>query len=99
MLTDSTKTYSTTTVKIENATSGKAGLWLYQIGERQEFRSFELSRTEFSPPKEAAKSPGKDNDRLVRLVTDEYRTPDVPSPQDWVLVMERVSRGGREGSE
>ena len=38
-------------VEVSNTTAGKAGLWLYQIGERQEFANFEVSRTELSPPK------------------------------------------------
>lgn len=51
VLTDGTRTYSTPVVEVSNTTAGKAGLWLYQIGERQEFANFEVSRTELSPPK------------------------------------------------
>ena len=51
VLTDGTKTYSTPAVKVSNVTSGKAGLWLFQIGDRQEYDNFELSRTPFAPSK------------------------------------------------
>jgi hypothetical protein len=42
VLTDGTKTCYTPAVKVSNVSSGKAGVWLYQIGDRQEFGDFEL---------------------------------------------------------
>jgi hypothetical protein len=83
VLTDGKKNYSTPAVKVANVTSGRAGLWLFQIGERQEYSDFELSRTPFAPARiEAAGQ--------ARVVSDEFKAPPVPSPQDWVLVLERV---------
>jgi hypothetical protein len=84
VLTDGRRTYSTPAVKVTNLTSGKAGLWLFQIGERQEYSNFELSWTPFAPAKPDAVG------QAHRVVSDEFKAPAVPSPQDWVLVLERV---------
>lgn len=86
ILTDGKKTYATPAVKVSNVSSGKAGLWLFQIGERQEYDNFELSRTPFTPAQaDVAES-------VNRVGPEEFKTPNVPSPQDWVLVLERVRR-------
>jgi hypothetical protein len=79
-------------LKVSNTTSGKAGLCLFQIGDRQEYDNFELSRTPLvlpTLPKKALSTVGRDA-KTTFLSSDEYRTPNVPSPQDWVLVLERV---------
>ncbi len=86
VMTDGTRTYHTPLVKVSNVTSGKAGVWLYQIGDRQEFGAFELSRALFGPASVAqtpASTPGP---------ADEYQPPQLPSPQDWVLVLERLKQ-------
>ncbi len=85
VLTDGQRTYATPVVKVRNTTAGKTGLWLFQIGERQEFGRFAISATPFDPPKGRveARPPG-----VIR--TAEYHAPDLPSPQDWVLVLERA---------
>jgi len=83
ILTDGTKTYRTPTVKVSNAASGKVGLWLFQIGDRQEYADFKLCRAE--PGKFPALVQG-----VPVMWTDTFHAPDVPSPQDWVLVLERV---------
>jgi hypothetical protein len=93
VLTDGKKTYWTPIVEVGNMTAGKAGLWLYQIGNRQEFDNFAMSRTQFAPVKgEAPKTlpPAGKVAKITLLYTDEYAAPRLPSPQDWVLVMERV---------
>ena len=84
VLTDGQRTYATPVVKVGNTTAGKTGLWLFQIGERQEFGRFAVSATPFDPPSGSLEAglPG-----VIR--TDEYHAPDLPSPQDWVLVLER----------
>jgi hypothetical protein len=83
VLSDGQRTYATPVVGVSNLTRGNAGVWLYQIGERQEFDDFEVSRTGLDP----ALIPRSG----VRPITaDEYHAPPVPSPQDWVLVLERV---------
>jgi len=83
VLTDGQRTYTTPLVKVGNTTPGKTGLWLFQIGERQEFGRFAVSATPFDPPK------GPVEARLPGVIrTDEYHAPDLPSPQDWVLVLE-----------
>ena len=71
-------------VKAGNTTPGKAGLWLFQIGDQQEFGDFELSPTPFDPPKIEATG------KVDRLLSGEFKAPPLPSPQDWVLVLERV---------
>jgi len=94
VVTDGKRTYYTPIVKVGNTTAGKTGLWLYQIGERQEYDNFELSRAKsVRKLREADKKapPRGDLDaKLVRIHSDEYRTPNVPSPQDWVLVLQRA---------
>jgi len=85
VLTDGQRTYTTPLVKVGNTTPGKTGLWLFQIGERQEFGRFAVSATPFDPPKVPIEA------RLSGVIRiDEYHAPDLPSPQDWVLVLERV---------
>lgn len=85
VLTDGRSTYATPVVRVGNTKPGKTGLWLFQIGERQAFGRFAVSATPFDLPKApVAARP------TVVLGTAEYRAPDLPSPQDWVLVLERV---------
>ncbi|MBM4019739.1 MAG: DUF4038 domain-containing protein, partial [Planctomycetes bacterium] len=84
VLTDGKKTYATPSVKVTNVTRGKTGLWLFQVGERQEYGNFGLSQTPFAPTK--LDTAGK----VHRVASDEFRAPNVPSPQDWVLVMEKA---------
>ncbi len=85
ILTDGKRSYCTRSVKIANTSPGKAGLWFYQIGDRQEFGDFQLSHAHFAPPKHELK------DHADHWITsDEFRSPALPSPQDWVLVLERV---------
>jgi hypothetical protein len=86
VITDGTKTYSTPSVKVSNDSRGRAGLWLFQVGERQEYDNFELSPTPFVSLKVEA------DGNTHRRVTDEFKAPNVPSPQDWVLVLERANR-------
>jgi len=94
VLTDGKKTYYTHVVKVTNTKAGKVGLWLFQIGDRQEFADFKVSKARFAPPKRGPghkPSPISPPDaKVVRLHTDQWRTPNVPSPQDWVLVLERI---------
>jgi len=80
VITDGKKTYYTPIVEVGNTTPGKVGLWLFQVGDRQEYGHFELSRAQFAPKRKA--------DSLI--FSDEFRAPRLPSPQDWVLVLERV---------
>jgi hypothetical protein len=86
VLTDGKKTYSTPSVKVSNVSSGKAGLWLFQIGERQEYDDCELSRTPFMPDKLDASGD------VRRVRSPDFRAPNVPSPQDWVLVLEKARK-------
>lgn len=89
VLTDGKKNYWTPIVEVGNATASKAGLWLYQIGDRQEFDDFALSGARFAPVEREGASGAMGADTTI-LYTDEYAAPSVPSPHDWVLVMERV---------
>lgn len=63
--------------------AGKTGVWLYQIGDRQEYRVFALSRTHFTPPAVVSAVPA-----TALAWSSEYKTPKVPSPQARVLVLE-----------
>lgn len=85
VLTDGTRTYATPSVRVSNVTRGKAGLWLFQIGERQEYDRFSLSQTPFAPSQLDAAG------KVHRVRFDEFKAPNVPSPQDWVLVLERIA--------
>lgn len=84
VITDGSNTYSTPSVKVSNVSSGKSGLWLFQVGEQQEYDDFELSQTPFAP------STIETTSEVHPVVTDEFKAPNVPSPQDWVLVLERA---------
>jgi Protein of unknown function (DUF4038) len=79
-LTDGKKSYHTPTVRIGNLAAGKAGLWVYQIGERQEFHAFQVSKARLIETNQ----PGS------KVALGEFRAPSLPSPQDWVLIMKRV---------
>ena len=80
------RTYHTPTVKVGNVKKGKTGLWLFQIGGRQEYENFELSQTPFTPM--VLEAAGK----VSRAGSDQFRAPNVPSPPDWVLVLERSKK-------
>ncbi|MCX6878534.1 MAG: DUF4038 domain-containing protein [Verrucomicrobia bacterium] len=85
VLTDGKMSWHTPIVEVGNPARGQTGLWVYQIGERQEFGNFQLSRAQFAPlPAQPANTPAGP--------ADEYRPPQLPSPQDWVLVLERVKK-------
>ena len=86
VMTDGMKTYSTPSVKVSNVSSGKAGVWLFQVGVRQEYDNFELSQTPFAPSKLEVAG------QVHHVVSDELKAPNVPSPQDWVLVLERLKQ-------
>jgi hypothetical protein len=85
VLTDGTNTYHTPAVRIRNVQSGRVGLWRNDVGENQQYANFKVSGTQFAPPPEEEKDSGK---YLIRPGEDV--APSVPSPQDWVLVLERV---------
>jgi hypothetical protein len=85
VITDGKHTYFTPTVTVEKASSGKTGLWLYQVGDRQEYTRFALSRTQFAKPKTDPDGP-----KTAMAWSGDYQAPPLPSPQDWVLVLERV---------
>ncbi|MDR3688015.1 MAG: DUF4038 domain-containing protein [Fimbriimonas sp.] len=76
-LRDGDRTFATPSVPIANPSKGSAGLWLYQIGDHQAFADFRLSDA---------------GGKLTRpvIVSDTYRAPDLPSPQDWVLVIQKA---------
>ena len=88
VVSDGKSEYRTPVVNLENTKPGRVGVWLYQIGERQEYDNFAVSRTLFIKPD--APSSRK---RTV-VYGGDFETPPVPSPQDWVLVLERVEKWG-----
>jgi len=82
VVTDGKKTWRTPAVRINNTASGKTGLWFLQIGEKQAFDNFEVSATRFVPV-------AADDVQGQKAPTADYAAPNLPSPQDWVLVLER----------
>jgi len=101
-VTDGKNTYCTPSVKVGNTTPGKAGVWLFQVGERQQFDNFGLSRLTLAPIKSKARGlplvlnenpgilPAVEVPEISLLTGDDYTPPRLPAPQDWVLVLERV---------
>jgi len=85
VLTDGTRTYHTPAVRIGNVNSGKTGLWLSNVGKRQKYGKFEVSRTRFAPLKNESKAPSRHPISRGSLAP-------APSPQDWVLVLERLDQ-------
>jgi hypothetical protein len=104
VITDGKKTYATPTVRVENTQRGKVGVWLYQIGDRQQYDRLELSRLQFNPIKDKVQNriwplvlhdnpgivPAVTIPEISMLLTDAYAPPRLPAPQDWVLVLEKV---------
>ncbi len=76
-LRDGKHVVTTQSVHLENISAGSSGLWMYQIGDRQEFANFRLSRAD-----------GKLSRPVI--LTESYRAPDLPSPQDWVLILRKI---------
>lgn len=86
MLSDGATTWRTPAVRVAHAAPGRVGLWLHQVGDAQEYADFTLSRTPLSLPAGASAVAAD-----VREVWGaDCRMPDVPCPQDWVLVLERA---------
>jgi len=75
VVTDGTQTWRTPPVKISNTEAGKTGLSFNQVGDKQTFGRFEVSSMR-----------NEDSQNNLGF----YLAPDIPSPQDWVLVMEKV---------
>ena len=47
-LTDGSRRYATPVVEVVNTNAGPAGLWLYQVGKRQEYDDFKLAPARFN---------------------------------------------------
>ena len=74
---DGKKSWRTPAVKVANITAGKTGLWFYRIGNRQAFGKYEVSPASFDGNGSGS--------------TGTYLAPDLPSPQDWILVLEKAA--------
>ncbi|AIE87695.1 alpha-L-rhamnosidase domain protein [Fimbriimonas ginsengisoli Gsoil 348] len=76
-LRDGVRKVATQSVRIANRSKGSAGLWMYQVGDHQEYSNYRLSDA---------------TGKLTRpvIVFSEFRAPGLPSPQDWVLVLRRI---------
>ncbi len=74
--------YSTPSVALKQSWSGPCGIWMYQIGDQQTFKQIEIGNCPTLPAPKA-------NPETV-IYSDTYVTPGVPSPQDWLLIMERI---------
>lgn len=55
------------------------------LHDRQEFGDSSVSATPFDPPDGDVQA---EHGRVIW--TDDYHAPDLPSPQDWILVLERA---------
>jgi len=73
-----TSTYTTST-EIKTHKSGKVGLWHYQVGDRQKYDNFKVVDI---PNRKAG---------IRYLMDSTLNIERVPSPQDWVLVLEKVT--------
>jgi len=82
VLSDGRTTFRTPVVAVSNHVPGPPGLWLYQIGNRQGFSRFELCHPAFAL---APRKTQRDGHRLVW--SSDFQAPEVPSPQDWVLIL------------
>ncbi len=71
-------------VKINITESGQVGLWRSDLGEAQTYSNVKVSKTGFAAP---AGDDVPDGEHWIR--SGEDIAPSVPSPQDWVLVMEK----------
>ena len=85
VISDGKAEFQTNAVRLGNTTAGQTGVWLYQIGDRQEYDNFTVSHTLFQDPLLS-----EDQDRFIARGSD-FQAPPVPSPQDWVLVLERCA--------
>jgi hypothetical protein len=74
---DGKKSWRTPAVKVANITAGKTGLWFYQIGNSQAFGKYQVSPASFDGNGSGS--------------TGAYLAPDLPSPQDWILVLEKAA--------
>ncbi|MBT6150316.1 MAG: DUF4038 domain-containing protein [Gemmatimonadetes bacterium] len=84
-LDDGKRSYHTPPVRVANVSTGQLGLWRSDIGEPQEYRNIRVSRTRFTNPPED-ETEMEEGLHLIR--SGEDVAPAIPSPQDWVLVME-----------
>jgi len=87
LVSDGTESYHTPIIQIANNKPGKVGLWHYHVGDRQAFDNFEVSNTGFLPGDLLS----GDGPRRVAL-GGEFDASPAPSPQDWILVLERVKQ-------
>ena len=85
ILTDGVRTYHTPAITVENTEPGRVGLWHFQVGDRQQFDNFQVSRSPLPGVAEFRES-GADHFALNGM----WEAAPAPSPQDWLLVLERV---------
>ena len=81
--------YQTPAVPLKNAHSGTVGVRLHEVGNRQQFDNFSVSPTPFENPRPVLEDEGE----FIRKGGGDFIAPEVPTPQDWILVLERV--GGK----
>jgi len=85
VVSDDTAEYRTPIVTVENTEPGQVGVWLFQIGERQEYDNFAVSRTPLIRLDNTLNS-----QECIIAQGRDFEAPPVPSPQDWVLVLQRL---------
>jgi hypothetical protein len=83
---DGEQSFHTPPVKINLADAGQVGLWRSDLGEPQSYSNVKVSKTGFAAPPDDDVPEGE---HWIR--SGEDIAPSVPSPQDWVLVLEKVS--------
>ena len=84
LIDDGERKYCSPAVKIKNLQSGRVGLWRTDIGEAQKYANFKLSMAKFTP----SVTEHEESCHIIR--TGEDIAPPIPSPQDWVLVLEKT---------
>lgn len=83
---DGQNKYCSPAVKIKNLDSGKVGLWRTDIGITQIYSNFIVSKTDYIPP-----IIQQDSQYHINRTGEDIAEP-IPSPQDWVLVLENVEQ-------
>jgi hypothetical protein len=83
-LVDGARTYVTPPVRLASVSSGRSGVWMFRIGDRQEFDDFKVSNARLGVP------PLARTQNVSWITGDTQRIASLPCPQDWALVLERV---------
>ena len=86
-LEDGERSFYTPPVLVESSEGNRVGMWRSDVGEAQHYTDIKISITSFEPPQS---KPAPEGQHLIR--SGEDVAPPIPSPQDWILVLERETQ-------